>query len=315
MFDVITIGSATRDVFLKGKFPVLKDKLSFDLGSKNDVEEIFFFTGGGATNSAATFANLGLSTACVSRIGDDPGGRAVLENLKKFGINSQFVVRTKDFYTAYSVIISTENGRVALVHRGTCENFRQSDIPCSKLFAKWFYVTTLSGNLKLLKIIFDCADEKKMRVAWNPGNGELKEGLSSLKPFLAKVGVLILNLEEAQELTGMKETKDIFVKLDSITDGIVVVTDGMNGVEVCSGKTCYTAKALGEKGLESTGAGDAFGSGFVAGLILKNDVEYAIQLATANASSVVMKIGAKNGLLSKSALKDFEKVKVENYLL
>ncbi len=315
MFDVITIGSATRDVFLKGKFPITKDILSFDLGSKNDVDEIFFFTGGGATNAAATFSNLGLSTACISRIGNDPGGKAVLEDLKKFGISQQFIVKTSDLYTAYSIIISTENGRVALVHRGTSENFKQSDIPCSRINAKWFYVTSLSSNLKVLKTIFDCALDKKIRIAWNPGSGEIKQGINQLKPFLAKVGVLFLNLEEAKELTGLDKKKEIFEKLDSLTDGIVVITNGMEGVEVCSGKTCYKAKALGGKAVESTGAGDAFGSGFVSGLILKNDVDYAIQLATANASSVVTKIGAKNGLMTKSGLSKFEKVNVEDYLL
>ncbi|MDD3887894.1 MAG: carbohydrate kinase family protein [Patescibacteria group bacterium] len=315
MFDVITIGSATRDVFLKGKFPITTDKLSFDLGSKNDVDEIFFFTGGGATNAAATFSNLGLNTACISRIGNDPGGKAVLEDLKKFGISQQFIVKTEDFYTAYSIIISTESGRVALVHRGTCDNFRESDIPCSKLFAKWLYVTSLSGDLKILKTIFDCATDKKIRIAWNPGNSEIKKGINELKFFLAKVGVLILNLDEAKELTGLKNKKDIFEKIDTLTDGIVVITDGMEGVEVCSGKTCYKAKALGGKAVESTGAGDAFGSGFVTGLILKNDINYAIQLASANASSVVTKIGAKNGLMTKSGLSRFNKVKVDNYLL
>ncbi|MFA6296817.1 MAG: carbohydrate kinase family protein [Patescibacteria group bacterium] len=315
MFDVITIGSATRDVFLKGKFPITKDKLSFDLGSKNDVDEIFFFTGGGATNAAATFSNFGLNTACISRIGNDPGGMAVLEDLKKFGISSQFITETKDLYTAYSIIISTENGRVALVHRGTSEYFKESDIPCNKINAKWFYITSLSGNVKVLKTIFDCANDKKIRIAWNPGNSEIKLGMTSLKPFLAKVGVLILNLDEAKELTGLKNAKEIFEKLDSLTDGIVVITNGMEGVEACSGKTCYKAKAMGGKAVESTGAGDAFGSGFVSGLFFKNDVNYAIQLATANASSVVKKIGAKNGLMTKSGLNKFDKVKVENYLL
>lgn len=315
MFDVITIGSATRDVFLKGKFPATTDKLSFDLGSKNEVDDIFFFTGGGATNAAVTFSNLGLNVACISRIGNDPGGKAVLEDLKKFGISQQFIVKTIDSYTAYSIIISTENGRVALVHRGTSENFKQSNIPCNRINSKWFYVTSLSGNTKVLKTIFDCAEGKKIRVAWNPGSGEIKLGLGSLKSFLAKVGVLILNLDEAKELTGLKKTKEIFEKLDSLTDGIVVITNGMKGVEVCSSKTCYRANAMGGKAVESTGAGDAFGSGFVSGLIFKNEINYAIQLATANASSVVAKIGAKNGLMTKSGLNKFDKVKVENYLL
>jgi len=41
MYDVITIGSATRDVFLKNGFKAKADKLCFEIGSKNEVENIF----------------------------------------------------------------------------------------------------------------------------------------------------------------------------------------------------------------------------------------------------------------------------------
>jgi len=66
---------------------------------------------------------------------------------------------------------------------------------------------------------------------------------------------------------------------------------------------------------EKTGAGDAFGSGFLSGLLQKNDIEYAIQLATANATSCIQKIGAKNGLLKKDEWGSWPKVKVRKRLL
>jgi sugar/nucleoside kinase (ribokinase family) len=67
---------------------------------------------------------------------------------------------------------------------------------------------------------------------------------------------------------------------------------------------------LGGEGIERTGAGDAFGSGFVSGMILENDIEYAIQLGSANATSVIQEIGAKNGLLQKDDLDGIEKAEV-----
>ena len=63
-------------------------------------------------------------------------------------------------------------------------------------------------------------------------------------------------------------------------------------------------KALINKGVNTTGAGDAFGSGFVAGLMAKNDINFALRLAAANATSVVEHIGAQEGILTKS---DFSK--------
>ena len=67
--------------------------------------------------------------------------------------------------------------------------------------------------------------------------------------------------------------------------------------------------------VEKTGAGDAFGSGFLAGLLRKDSLEYALQLATANATSCIQKIGAKNGLLKKGEWGSWPKVAVEKIAL
>ena len=95
-FDIVTIGAATQDVFIKSKkFEELRDPHAPDgfdacvpLGSKIDVDDLFFSTGGGATNSAVTFARLGFKTACLSRLGQDMTGSTILAELKKEKISA-----------------------------------------------------------------------------------------------------------------------------------------------------------------------------------------------------------------------------------
>jgi len=96
------------------------------------------------------------------------------------------------------------------------------------------------------------------------------------------------------------------------------MTDGPNGVMVSDGANIYQSGIFkDQKVVDRTGAGDAFGSGFVAGLAHKREncekglcrtdnIEYAIRLASANATSVVEQIGAKKGILTKE---EFEKDK------
>src|SRR3989304_10593340 len=104
MFDCITIGAATRDVFLRSKeFKSKRDPSSrtnvdlvLPLGSKVAVDEIIFETGGGATNAAVTFARQGLKTTCICRIGEDPGGRAVVESLENEGADTSLVIKDKE---------------------------------------------------------------------------------------------------------------------------------------------------------------------------------------------------------------------------
>src|SRR3989344_2457449 len=98
MYDIITIGAATRDVFITStKFKTKRDDnsptdvdLVLPLGSKINVENIIFESGGGATNAAVTFARQGLKVATLCRVGDDPGGRAIIEALEKEGVDSGF---------------------------------------------------------------------------------------------------------------------------------------------------------------------------------------------------------------------------------
>ena len=94
------------------------------------------------------------------------------------------------------------------------------------------------------------------------------------------------------------------------------MTDGPRGVWVSDGSRIYIAETFPDKNLVSrTGAGDAFGSGFVAGLIRKEDVVYAMRLASANATAVTEHLGAHNGALTRAQFeKDarFAKLEIKN---
>jgi sugar/nucleoside kinase (ribokinase family) len=87
------------------------------------------------------------------------------------------------------------------------------------------------------------------------------------------------------------------------------MTKGRQGVVVADGRYLWRAGSLPGKVLDLTGAGDSFASGFLAGLIRsKNRIDYAIQLGSANATAIIKKWGAKEGLLKKN--QPFPKIKV-----
>ncbi|MBI5793836.1 carbohydrate kinase family protein [Candidatus Uhrbacteria bacterium] len=306
MYDLITIGAATRDVFLvSDKFIALKSRKfgtgageCVALGSKIEVEELVLTTGGGATNAAATFASLGFRVATICRIGDDSPGKDVIEDLTRSGVSTHLVRRIKGGETAYSTLLTMKDGeRTALVHRGTSSAFTPSDIPASIFEAtRWIYLTSLGGNLPLVKRILVDAQKAGVKIAWNPGEAELKGGLTSVKQLLPLIAVLIMNMEEAKLLTGKKNPAKIFELLHA--DGTVrLVTDGTNGSTVYRDGWMAHAGTSGVKGISRTGAGDAFGSGFVAGLMKTEDLKDALRIGTLNAESVIQHFGAKKGIL------------------
>ena len=191
-----------------------------------------------------------------------------------------------------------------------------------KLKSDWWYLSLAGESDKFLKPLLTFARKNKIKVAFNPSGHHIKHKKKEILFSLKDLAFLVLNTGEAADLVDIpfKREKDVFKKLDKLTPGIVAVTDGSNGVIVSDGKFLYKAGIFKEQAVvDRTGAGDSFGSGFVAGLMRRSrmskawgqmfspeDIKYAIRLATANATSVVEKIGATEGVLTKEK---FEKDK------
>jgi len=312
MFDVITFGSATRDGFFEGiDFVEIEDKRFFvgkgiclPYGSKLNVKKVTFLTGGGALNTAVTFSRFGFKTAVVCRIGQDVSGEEILRQLKREKIYTRFVQIDKNLRTAYSVIFLFKEGERTILNYRGAGDIKLEDINWRQLKSRWFFVGPLGGNFDLLQKIYEFAAKRKIKLASTPGNKEL-EILKEQPEFLNHYDVFILNQEEAAHLTGLpyEEEKKIFQKLDKLVDGIVVMTKGPEGLSASDGQKIYSAGVFKEqKVVDRTGAGDAFASGFLAGLMLKNDLTFALRIGSANATSVVEQIGAQPGILRKEEI-------------
>ena len=323
-FDIVSIGSATRDVFLKSAdFELRKHADSptgveqcFSLGSKIEVKEMVFTTGGGGTNAAVSFARQGFETANIGVIGRDFNGRAILEELKKEGIETKFFQIHDDDFTAYSIILVHSSGeRTILSYKGEGQHFDSAKFPFKKIKTEWFFLNSLGGNYKMLEEIFNHAEKNKIKIAMNPGGKELGHGLEKLKPFFEKTEILIMNKEEAAGLSvgGLAD-------LSQFCPGILVVSNGPKGVVVkdanppAGERKFYQAGVPDSPIIERTGAGDAFSSGFVSEYIRSGDIIKAIQFGTANASSVVTKYGAKEGILKKGDWGPWPLVEVKSNL-
>lgn len=311
-FDVITIGSATRDVFLRSKaIKVIRDASfstgeaeCFALGSKIEVDEIVFETGGGGTNTAVGFARQGLRTAFAGKIGaHDARGQEILVALRADKVDVRLVTKDPRVSTAYSVLLLTPRGeRTVLVYRGASANVRTRDLPWTKMRSRWLYVSSLAGEFSVLKKIWAHAKRYNINIAWNPGDVELALGLPRLQPLLRDVAVLSVNQEEAGKLVGLAAGHDsqAFHQLRSHVGGITLVTQGVEGALAGLGDKAWHCTTHPIKVNSTAGAGDAFGCGFVGAYIrTKGNIPKALQFATANSESVIQHVGTKKGLLRR----------------
>lgn len=333
MFDVLTIGTATRDVFLQSPgFRVVNDPTHlrrlgfptgeaqcFALGAKIQVGRPVLTVGGGAANAAVTFARQGFKTGAVVGIGKDSNGKAALVELQKERVKT-FPIYDRQEMTGYSVILLSPAGERTILHyRGASRQVKGTESVFRKLRSRWVYISPGGIPFSAMLKIIGHFRKNGARIAINPSNEYLRLGAKRLAPLFSSLEVIILDREEAAYLTGAsyEDEGGIFRKFDYWVKGLAVMTDGPRGVVVSDGRRLYRAGVFKEKRVaDRTGAGDAFGSGFVAGLIRQQApggvrkqtaagkmyfsetaIKYAIRLGSANATSVVENVGAQTGIL------------------
>lgn len=306
MFDVLTFGTATKDVFIKpADFYSDEKSLCFPLGSKIGIEEIKFSSGGGGTNTAVTFAKQGFSVAYCGKIGEDHSAEMIIRELKHYNVDCSMILTTPDLSTNHSVIISIpEKDRTILVYRGASELYSEKDISLSALKTKWIYFAPCG---EFFYPLLEQALKEGIDVMVNPGNSQIRD--ERFKDAIKGVKILLLNKEEGSLLTGESEVKKIALAASKISNGMVIITKGEEGVTVFSEGFFYEAAPLELSSEDRTGAGDSFGSGFLSAYMRTNSIEEGIALGIANSTSCLKKIGAKKGLLNKED--NFKKVYVE----
>ena len=301
---ILSIGAAIQDVFLSHSeefAPVCKNPhdcfMQLELGAKADVNNINFSTGGGATNAAVTFARQGYHSVFMGAVGRDPAGEAVLAALDQEGVDTGFVSYSEKHQTGYSVLLLAPNGeRTILTYRGASTHYSPRQFDLKKVHPNWLYVSSLAGNMEVLDAVFHQARELGVKVCFNPGKGELKQP-QKVKHLLEDVEVLLVNKEEAAMLVNEGSSEEMARKLARFVP-VVIISDGTNGVLATDGKVLVEAGLYEDiPSLDRTGAGDAFGSGFLSQWARGKSLRESIHFASANSTSVVTKIGAKTGIL------------------
>ena len=303
-FDVVTFGSAFHDVYITSdEFKLQKSDegvlLCEGYGKKVIVKERVATTGGGATNAAVCLERLGLRTAIVACLGTGHWGRMVKSQLKDEGVSLLYLQSVIDKPTSSSIaLVGRDGGRTVLVHRAASDCLSWHHVDWKRLNAQWAFVTSLGGDLDFLAKLTRWTREKGVKLAFNPGRKEIKKR-SAVKKLLKYVAVLIMNRQELCEFLEVGVNDEISSEqILALQANIIMITDGKKGCRVYTqdGKEFFQ-KATPVKPVEETGAGDSFGSTFVAGLIKGMSIPDCLQMAAFNASEVVQAIGPKNGLL------------------
>lgn len=274
-----------------------------------------FFPGGSAANTIYGLAKLGVSTGFIGAVGDDAEGKIMLEDFQKVGVDTaQSTVKPKA-KTGLALCLSDKlNFRSIYVTPGANSLLTMDDLDLDYINqAEMLHVSSFvdDSQFKVLLELMDKLD-LSVKVSFSPGALYATKGLKALSPILARTYVLFVNQKELQQLTGrdVNDGAEGCLKQGCRT---VVVTLGKGASYKTVMATSYIRNAENEyiiepgnqekvSEIDTTGAGDAFASGFLYGLLKGKGLEECGRLGDIVARFSITKVGARQGLPTLSEL-------------
>ena len=328
MFDVITIGSATMDVFVECEDANIvsvstinkkSDFMSYPYGAKVDISDFASRVGGGGVNTAFNFSNLGFKTSAIFKIGDDIYSQGIIKNFENSGVDLSNKIQDKNDSTGFSIIlVSFQGDRTVLAHRGANAHIKKSEINFEAIKnSKLLYIAPMNGESnRVLDEIVNFAKENDTWVCFNAGSTGIKKGFNYLKKILELADIVVMNKEEASMATKIQvrpdtreekyskefihpDIKEMLNKLKVSEYQVIVITDGKQGAYAYDGKKYYYCPVFAGPVVSTLGAGDAFSSTFCAALARTGkDIGKSLMMASVNSAGVVSSFGATEGLLT-----------------
>ena len=308
MSRIVSLGRVLQDIILIDRDDFAGVEIAgqsvfseLTIGSKIDIDHLRYSVGGGALNSATTFARYGHESILFGTIAHDAAGEAILASLDRENIDSSYLATERGTTGCSIILLDAKTGeRTILTHRGVSSQFRRFASSDLDLVAPdWLYVTTIGGDMDKLLAFFEHARDLGIKILFNPGDAEISQ-LPKLHGLLELVDVLLVNKTEAAKIVPGVVLSELIEHLAYYCP-IAIITDGVMGAIATNGKETWRLGVYEQVRMrDATGAGDAFGSGFLAQFADGASFTDSLHFAAANAASVVQKYGANTGILTGS---------------
>lgn len=287
MKKVVGLGACVLDTLIScDKYPC-ED-------TKQKAESVFVSGGGPVGNALVVMSKLGLSASVLGNFADDNAGTYLLNDFKKYGVDTSHarVVKNTSSFTSYILLSADKKTRTCVFDRGTVP-----DDPATPDFSVLDSadVLHLDGNyLRCAVAAAKYAKERGVKVSLDAGG--LYENIQTLLPY---VDILIPSAEFAKGITGKAEIPEAMAALaEKYCPEILAVTDGSNGGYYWNGEKAVHYASVQVKAIDSNGAGDTFHGAFLAAYCGGKSVEECCRFASAVAAYKCTHKGARTYPLS-----------------
>jgi sugar/nucleoside kinase (ribokinase family) len=295
--EVLCIGQVVADIIAR---PLSTFHFSKDTTLVDSIE---ISNGGDAFNTAVDMRKLGVKAALAGKVGNDALGRMLLKKAKGFGIPLKGIrVSSTEKTSACIALVNRSGERVFIYFGGANEKFFRGDLDEALFrrarivhFGGVFDTPGIEGAV-LAEILRDARTDgiiTSMDVTWD------NEGiwLPKIREALPYLDYFLPSINEVKEMLGTSDPVKAASELLAMGVRNVAVKLGADGCYIASAEVKMHVPGFPpSKVVDTTGAGDAFVAGFIAGVVKKWTLRECARLGNAVGALAVQKAGATEGV-------------------
>jgi len=309
-FDVICIGAALVDMVAQVQRHPLEDDEVF-------VSDLKLFSGGAAANTAYACAKLGLKSAFIGKLGEkDTFSFKIIEDFTNIDVDTSMIRYSNNHSTGSAYIVLNKDGdRRIYAHSGAANYLSKEDIKEDEIrTTKLIFLSSLK-NLEPLLIAATIGQNFNIPIILNPGMLIIDQGLEIIKKLLEQVDILILSKREFLTLYPYEKKNEMIEHVREKSNYLInlglkaiIITMGKEGAIVSNFKFCELIQTnIKKQIIDTTGAGDAFSSGFIYGFLknLSYKFDYLkknVEIGNYVAGKCIQQLGARKGLPNREEL-------------
>lgn len=286
--DKITFQNKKNDVLAIGE--LLIDMISAEYADSFECNTFNKFFGGSPANIAINVKKLGLNSLIVSAVGNDGLGKYLINKVKDVGLDIGYIQEV-DYSTSMVIITKSKSNPIPIFYRGADYHLAYTSeigeaVENSKIIHFSCWAISRIPIRKTIEIVIEKARKSNSLICFDPNYHSMiwekgEKGIEYVKSIIGKVDIVKPSKDDAERLFGQDNNEkqiDKFIKLGA---KIVIMTLGNEGAIVSNGQETIKFSTMASEIVDTTGAGDAFWSGFYAGIVKGYTIKEALNFGFA----------------------------------
>lgn len=299
------------DVFTIGE--LLVDMISNDYDDNFDCNQYTKHFGGSPANIAMNIKKLGGNAAISSSVGNDGLGDFLINHLKSNNIDTSYINKVNNS-TSMVLVSKSKSTPVPIFYRGADYNIDYDDnidyaLKNCKIVHFSCWPISQENSRQTIEKVIDKARKNNILIGFDPNYHEMiweknHDGLEYIKNLVSKVDIIKPSEVDAERIFGPDTPENQVKKFIDLGAKLVIMTLGKDGAIVTNGVETLKFKTLATEIVDTTGAGDAFWSGFYTGLTKSYSLKDSLNLGFATSAFKLKHVGAITNLPTIEEIKN-----------